>query len=81
MPQEQPKVTLPKLQMPKGGGAIKGIGETFESSAFTGTASFSIPVEAPMARGLEPELRLEYSSGGPQGPFGMGFSRQYRSSA
>ena len=66
--------SVPRLRLPRGGGAIKGIGETFQPSAFTGTASFSLPIATPEARGLGPELSLDYSSGGSQGPFGLGFS-------
>jgi len=51
---------------------VRGLGESFESQAFSGTASFSIPIPAPAAR-LTPELALSYSSGGGNGVFGMGF--------
>ncbi|MCG8419478.1 MAG: hypothetical protein MJE77_16225 [Proteobacteria bacterium] len=67
-------VSISQLRLPKGGGAIKGIGETFRPSSFTGTASFSIPIATPEARGLNLDLSLDYSSGGSQGPFGLGFS-------
>jgi RHS repeat-associated protein len=60
--------------MPKGGGAIKGIGETFKPNAFSGTGSFSVPFAVTPARGFEPELSLDYNSGSGNGPFGMGFS-------
>lgn len=68
------KSGIPNISMPKGGGAIKGIGETFQATPFTGTASFSVPLPTPKSRGLEPDLSLTYSSGGAQGEFGMGFS-------
>jgi RHS repeat-associated protein len=74
MTQDERKVSVPQIRYPKGGGAIKGIGETFQPSPFTGDASFTIPIELPPARGLEPDLTLSYSSGGAQGPFGMGFA-------
>lgn len=67
------RISAPALSLPKGGGAVRGLGESFESQDFTGTASFSIPVPVPAARGLAPELRLAYSSGAGNGTFGMGF--------
>lgn len=70
----QADINIPQVRLPKGGGAIKGIGETFESSPFTGTGSFAIPIMTPPARGLEPDLKLNYSSGASQGIFGLGFS-------
>ena len=32
------------ISLPKGGGAIKGIGETFKADIFTGTGNFSVPI-------------------------------------
>jgi len=43
------KITRPSL--PKGGGAIKGIGETFQPQEFTGTAALSIPIPTPRPAG------------------------------
>ncbi|MBO9998653.1 MAG: hypothetical protein J7641_06525 [Cyanobacteria bacterium SID2] len=60
------KIEIPKVRLPKGGGSIKGIGETFQATPFTGAGSFSIPIKTPAARGLEPDLKLSYSSGGSQ---------------
>jgi RHS repeat-associated protein len=65
---------IPKIELPKGGGAIGGIGEKFEANAFTGSGSLSVPVPAPPARGLAPQLALSYASGGGNGPFGLGWS-------
>lgn len=61
------------MSLPSGGGAIRGIGETFEPDQFTGVASFSIPIKTSQSRGLAPELSLGYSSGSGNGPFGLGF--------
>jgi RHS repeat-associated protein len=69
-----PRISAPTLSAPKGGGAVRGIGESFESQDFTGTANVSISIPAPAARGVKPELTLSYSSGGGNGLFGMGFS-------
>jgi hypothetical protein len=32
------------ISLPKGGGAIKGMGETFQPNLFTGTGNFTIPI-------------------------------------
>jgi hypothetical protein len=66
---------VPSVAMPKGGGALRGLGETFKVNAATGTASFSVPlpISAP-GRVLPPALSLGYDGGAGQGPFGAGFS-------
>ncbi|MGC9503144.1 SpvB/TcaC N-terminal domain-containing protein [Baaleninema sp.] len=74
MPQTRSKIEIPSVQLPKGGGSIKAIGETFQATPFTGSGSFSLPFETPAARGLEPDLKLIYNSGGSQGIFGLGFN-------
>lgn len=63
-----------KLELPKGGGAIKGISETFEANSFTGTGSFSVPVPLPKCRNFSPSLSVDYSSGSGNGVFGIGFN-------
>jgi RHS repeat-associated protein len=65
--------SAPALNLPKGGGAISGIGETFSANPVTGSASFSIPLPATPARGLAPSLALSYDSGAGNGPFGLGW--------
>ena len=68
-------ISAPSVAMPKGGGALRGLGETFQVNAATGTASFSLPlpISAP-GRVLPPALSLGYDGGSGQGPFGAGFS-------
>ncbi|NJJ40875.1 SpvB/TcaC N-terminal domain-containing protein [Paenibacillus apii] len=64
----------PAISMPKGGGAMRGIGEKFSVQPATGTASFSIPVyTSPGRAGFEPDLKLSYSSGSGNGIFGLGW--------
>ncbi|WP_114516962.1 SpvB/TcaC N-terminal domain-containing protein [Wolbachia endosymbiont of Cylisticus convexus] len=63
-----------KLELPKGGGAIKGISEAFEANSFTGTGSFSVPVPLPTCRNFSPTLSVDYSSGSGNGVFGIGFN-------
>jgi RHS repeat-associated protein len=62
------------ITLPTGGGALRGIGETFTPDLHTGTANFSVPITVPRGRhGLDPKLTLGYSSGNGNGPFGMGW--------
>ena len=66
--------STPAISLPKGGGAIKGIGETFQPNLFTGTGNFSIPIyTSPGRDDFGPKLNLQYSSGNGNGPFGVGW--------
>ncbi|VVO04135.1 hypothetical protein PS710_02909 [Pseudomonas fluorescens] len=69
------QVCAPTLFLPKGGGAIKGIGEKFSASPVTGTGSMSVPIAtSPGRSGFGPQLSLSYDSGAGNGPFGFGWS-------
>ncbi|MEL6152493.1 MAG: SpvB/TcaC N-terminal domain-containing protein, partial [Bacteroidota bacterium] len=70
----EPRIQVSELSLPKGGGAIQGIGETFQANEFSGTASMSIPIAASPCRDFAPSLSVDYSSGGGNGVFGMGFA-------
>ncbi|SCG64002.1 SpvB/TcaC N-terminal domain-containing protein [Micromonospora humi] len=64
----------PTPTLPRAGGAIRGMGETFAASPVTGTGSLSIPVQVSPGRGgLGPQLALAYDSGAGNGPFGLGW--------
>ena len=64
----------PSVSLPKGGGAIRDIGEKFTVNAATGTASLAIPVAtSPGRAGFGPSLSLTYDSGAGNGPFGLGW--------
>ncbi|MDQ3702429.1 MAG: toxin, partial [Chloroflexota bacterium] len=66
--------SLPALTLPKGGGAIRAIGEKFGVDPATGTASFSIPLPfSPGRGGAAPDLSLTYDSGAGAGVFGWGW--------
>jgi RHS repeat-associated protein len=66
------KASAPEL--PKGGGAIRGIGEKFSASSVTGTGSMQIPIATtPGRNGFHPELSIEYNSGSGNGLFGLGW--------
>ena len=38
------QITPPSISLPKGGGAIHGIGEKFAANPVTGTGSMSVPI-------------------------------------
>jgi RHS repeat-associated protein len=65
---------LPSIALPKGGGAVRGIGEKFSTNPATGTASLSIPIATSAGRsGFGLSLELSYDSGSGNGPFGIGW--------
>ena len=71
---EQPG-PLPAIHLPKGGGAIRGIGEKFSLNSATGSGSVTVPIAtSPGRSGFGPQLTLSYDSGSGNGPFGFGWS-------
>ncbi len=49
----------PQITLPKGGGAIRGIGEKFGANPVTGTGTLSVPIETSAGRGgFGPQLSL-----------------------
>lgn len=71
---EESSGTRAAISLPKGGGAVKGIGETFQPNLFTGTGNFSVPIfTSPGRAGFGPQLTLQYSTGNGNGPFGLGW--------
>jgi len=67
--------SAPVLSLPKGGGAIQGIGEKFGANPVTGTGSMNVPLAiSPGRAGFGPQLALAYDSGNGNGPFGFGWS-------
>lgn len=68
-------VKPPVISLPKGGGAVRGIGEKFAANPVTGTAAMSVPIAtSPGRAGFGPQLALTYDSGAGNGPFGFGWS-------
>lgn len=54
----QAPVAAPTLSLPKGGGAIRGIGEKFGTNPVTGTGSMTVPIAtSPGRSGFGPQLR------------------------
>ena len=68
-------IQVPKIQLPSGGGALKGIDEKFEVNPTNGTGSFSIGLPISTGRNnFSPALGLQYNSGSGNGAFGLGWS-------
>ncbi|MFO0632098.1 MAG: SpvB/TcaC N-terminal domain-containing protein [Nannocystaceae bacterium] len=65
---------VPKLELPRGGGAIRGIDEKVASTPHTGSLGVTIGLPTTPGRALTPELSLRYDSGTGNGPFGAGFA-------
>lgn len=73
--QKSNTVEIPTINLPKGGGAIKGIEEKFQVNSVTGTASIGIPIPlSPSRHGFVPAVGLNYDSGSGNSPFGIGWS-------
>jgi RHS repeat-associated protein len=65
----------PQIALPKGGGAIQGIGEKFAANPVTGTGALTVPITlSPGRYGFGPQVALTYDSGTGNGPFGMGWN-------
>ncbi|WP_460203331.1 SpvB/TcaC N-terminal domain-containing protein [Scytonema sp. NUACC21] len=65
----------PAISLPKGGGAIKGMGEKFAANPVTGTGSMTVPIAtSPGRSGFGPQLSLSYDSGAGNGVFGLGWN-------
>jgi hypothetical protein len=72
---EKSFATPPAISLPKGGGAILGMGEKFAANPVTGTGSTTVPLAiSPGRSGFGPELSLSYDSGAGNGPFGFGWN-------
>lgn len=65
----------PSIELPEGGGAIRGIDEKFTVNPTTGTGGMTIPIATSSGRsGFGPQLTLGYDSASGNGPFGLGWS-------
>ncbi|MBL4648031.1 MAG: hypothetical protein JKY13_03640 [Gammaproteobacteria bacterium] len=65
-------IQIPEVSLPTGGGAVKGMGESFETNSFTGGFNVTLPIFASPCRGFEPSLALSYNTGAGNGCFGLG---------
>ena len=74
-PDQRDRAQLPAVSLPKGGGAIRGIGEKFATNPVTGSGSTTVPLAvSPGRSGFAPQLNLSYDSGAGNGTFGFGWS-------
>ncbi len=69
-----PSISVKEIKLPKGGGAISNIGQSFQPDLFSGTGTYSIPFPITAARGLEPVVSLDYSTSSGNSEFGLGIS-------
>src|SRR5881397_1990117 len=66
--------SVPSISLPKGGGAIRSIGEKFAANPVTGTGSMTVPIATSPGRSdFGPQLSLSYDSGAGNGAFGFGW--------
>src|SRR3977135_2561511 len=74
--QEKQTSQATTISLPKGGGAIRGMGEKFAANPVTGTGSVTVPIAtSPGRSGFGPQLSISYDSGAGNGPFGFGWRR------
>ena len=68
------QLRVPTIALPRGGGAMRGIGETFATYPVTSTGSMSVPNAASPGRsGFGPQPSRSDDSGAGTGPFGLGW--------
>ena len=72
-PDAAPPAPIAQISLPKGGGALQGIGEKFSTNGMTGTGALTLPIAvSPGRSGFTPQLLLSYDSGGPNDVYGVG---------
>lgn len=71
---ENSSLSVAQPTLPKGGGAIQGMGEALGSVGMSGMAGMSLPLPISPGRGYAPSLALSYSSGAGNSEFAMGWS-------
>lgn len=65
---------LPRVSLPKGGGAIRGLGKKFSVQQVTGSGRLSVPLSLSLGpSGFTPALQLSYDSDSGNGVFGFGW--------
>ncbi|EQB99841.1 insecticidal toxin complex protein TcdB2 [Photorhabdus temperata subsp. temperata M1021] len=71
--QNSQEFSITELSLPKGGGAITGMGEALTPTGLDGMAALSLPLPISAGRGYAPSLTLNYNSGAGNSPFGLGW--------
>jgi hypothetical protein len=68
-------VSAPQISLPKGGGAIRGLGEKFAANLITGTGAMTVPIATSEGRGeFGANLSLSYDSSTGNDIFGLGWT-------
>jgi hypothetical protein len=67
-----PPIAAP-ISLPKGGGAIHGVGEKFDVDLATGTGSMVYPIPITQCRDAHPTISLSYNSAKGNSVFGLGW--------
>ncbi|VWB16539.1 FG-GAP/YD repeat-containing protein [Burkholderia lata] len=70
---DRARIKAARVALPKGGGAIQGIGANFRNGGFTGAAAFAVPIPVTSCRDGAPDVTLQYRSGSGNGLYGLGF--------
>jgi RHS repeat-associated protein len=66
--------TIPSIAVSKDGGIARGLGDKFAVSESDGSVSITVPIACSPGRGgLTPSLQLSHTTGGGNGPFGVGW--------
>jgi RHS repeat-associated protein len=74
-PESPSPFAAPQISLPKGGGAIRGLGEKFQTNPANGSATLNIPIPLSKCRSeFAPGLALSYSTGSGNGPYGLGWT-------
>lgn len=73
MENNKQQVGVAPLSLPKGGGAIAGMGESLGAIGPSGLASLTVPLPISAGRGYAPGLALSYNSGSGNSAFGLGW--------
>lgn len=74
-PRGLPATGMPSISLPKGGGAISGMGEKIAANPVTGTSSTTVPIAvSPGRSGFGPQLTLSCDSAADNGAFGFGWN-------
>ncbi len=75
MEQGNTGLQLPGIELPKGGGAIRALGEAFSANSATGAGSLAIPLGLTPGRGgFGPNPSTSYSTSAGNGILGFGWS-------
>ena len=63
------------ISLPKGGGAVRSLGATFDTDLNTGSGSYTVPIDLPAGpNAIKPQVDLRYQTSSANGPFGFGWA-------